>query len=48
MHAQPESMAAGHISVVMWPVAAPLPKPDFFETLRQTRKTREAQGKLKG
>jgi hypothetical protein len=38
MHAQPESMAAEHISVVMWLVVAPLPKPVFFETLAANSK----------
>jgi hypothetical protein len=44
MRAQPESMAAGHISVVMWIAVAPLPKPVFFETLAANG---SGQGKLK-
>src|SRR5260221_2046038 len=33
MRAQPESMAAGHISIALWTFDRPLPKPFFFEPL---------------
>src|SRR4051812_29300171 len=37
MRAQPQSMAAGHISAAVWIAVAPLPKPVFFETLAGKR-----------